>query len=67
MSARVTSDTLRRGGICLFGAKRACKRFGLDFRKLITVGYGVDEIEHIDDVTVQRLIALAKEDADGRR
>lgn len=65
MTVRVTSATLRKGGVCLFGAKRMCPTLGVDFRRLVTEGYPVEELEGIKDVTVQRLIAIARADAEG--
>lgn len=65
---RVTVNTLRQGRICLSGARRGCRQLGLDFRRLVTEGYLVEELRGIDDVTVKRLIAIAENgDSDGRR
>jgi len=52
------------------GAKRQCPTLGIDFRRLVTVGYPAEELAGIKDVTVQRLVAIARadaEEADGRR
>lgn len=65
---RVTGATLRKGGVCLNGARRMCPSLGLDFRRLIRHGYSVDELRHIDDATVRRLIEIAERGAgDGQQ
>lgn len=63
MTVRVTSTTLRQEGVCLAGARRMAPRLGVDFRRLMREGYPIEELEHIDDFTVKRLIARAKAEA----
>jgi hypothetical protein len=49
------------------GVRRGCTANGIDFRRLVKEGIPVDEIEHVQDPTVRRVIEQAKrrEDRNG--
>lgn len=66
MTVRITARTLRHEDICLNGARRMCPSLGVDFRRLMREGYPVDEVRHINDVTVKRLIERAEAEAKAR-
>jgi len=50
----------KHGGYCPGGIRYWCERHGLDFRKALTQGYPIEEIEAIDDVFAKRVVAIAK-------
>jgi len=58
---KVTLEHLRRVGYCGRGAKRACERHGIDWRRAIKEGgIEVSEIEHIDDAMIRKLVEVAR-------
>lgn len=57
---RVTITDIRSAGYCAPGLRRQCKALGLDIRRLVNDGIPIEELEMIDDVTVQRCVAEAK-------
>jgi hypothetical protein len=67
---RVTTDDLVKAGYCARGLRRHYKAIGLtreDFVRFVREGLPVEEIEHVDDLMVQRVIeaARAREAASG--
>lgn len=60
MSIRVTATDCQTLGICMSGVRRGCAANGIDFRRLVREGIPVEEIEHVSDPTVQRVIEQAK-------
>ncbi len=68
----MTILTLRDGlkaGLCVSGQKRFFQTHGLDFAEYVRNGLDVESLSHIEDVNLQRAIAVAteREGQDGRR
>ena len=60
---RVRYEHLAAMGLCVRGAKRIAKLHGIDRRKFLDIrenGIPISELEHIDDMLVQRLIKAVK-------
>lgn len=45
---------------CIRGTKEFCKRYNLDFRKLVREGLDVEELEGINDAMVENVIQYVK-------
>jgi len=59
---RVHVRHIRAAGFCAPGLKEICDIYGIDIRKLVREGIPVDEIEHIEDANVRKVIDAALED-----
>jgi hypothetical protein len=69
MSRKLTIQDCRDAGFCISpGVKEACREHGVDFRQLIRSGVPLEQVEHIDDISVQRAVAIAirRSENDGR-
>lgn len=64
---RIFLRHLPPAGFCSNGARRAAPSLGLDFRRFAREGIPVAEIEHMDDANVQRIIAVARKEAEVKR
>ena len=51
---------------CLFGVKRWCTRYEIDFKKLVRGEMPVEELEAVGDAMGNHVAALARRVADGR-
>ena len=51
---------------CLFGVKRWCTRYDIDFKKLVRGEMPVEELEAVGDAMGKKVAALAREVANGR-
>jgi len=51
---------------CLFGVKRWCTRYEIDFKKLVRGEMPVEELEATGDAMGKNVAALAREVANGR-
>jgi len=51
---------------CLFGVKRWCTRYDIDFKKLARCEIPVEELEATGDAMGKHVAALAREVANGR-
>lgn len=49
------------------GARRWFREQGFDFRRMCREGVPVEEVEHIEDELIQRVIEIAKGDDRGRK
>jgi hypothetical protein len=49
-------------GFCVRGARAKAKALGLDWRRFASSGIPVDEVRHIDDAQVQRMIEVAEKE-----
>lgn len=45
---------------CRRGARLWCETHGVDYKRLKTKGIPVSEVEHIDDIMGQRMVAIAR-------
>lgn len=61
MSHRVEIRDVRAAGLCLSGTRRHCAAVGLDFRRLVKEGLPMEEVAHLDDALVQRVVSAARE------
>lgn len=54
-------------GLCLRkGQKEFCRQHGIDFRRFCREGIPVEELTHIEDANLQKVIAhVRRRDADG--
>ena len=53
----ITANDIRAAGYCLhIGARRWCSQHGIDFTRLMREGIPVEDVEHIDDAMLQRVI-----------
>jgi len=50
---------------CLFGVRRWCTRYGVDFKKLARTEVPVEELENIGDAFGIKVAAKAREKANG--
>jgi hypothetical protein len=55
---------IEAAGFCVRGARAKAKALGLDWRRFVSSGIPVEEIRHIDDVQVQRMIEVAEREED---
>ena len=61
---RVRYEHLAALGLCVRGAKRIAHLHGIDRRKFLDIrenGIPISELEHIDDMLVQKLIQTVKD------
>ena len=60
MSRKLTIQDCRDAGFCINpGVKDACKLHGVDFRQLVREGVPLEQVENINDVSVQRAVQIA--------
>ena len=60
MSRKLTIQDCRDAGFCINpGVKAACKTHGVDFRQLVREGVPLEQVENINDVSVQRAVQIA--------
>jgi len=52
--------------LCVFGVRRWCTRYEVDFKKLIRNEVPVEELEAIGDAFGIKVAAKAREEANGR-
>lgn len=60
---RVTTDDLVKAGYCARGLRRHYKALGLtreDFVRFVREGLPAEEIEHVDDLMVRKVIEAAR-------
>lgn len=60
MTGKLTIQDIRHAGFCVKGSILHARRLGLDDRKLVREGLPLSEVDGIDDLNVQRCIAVAK-------
>jgi hypothetical protein len=61
MTGKLTINDCRAAGFCINpGVKTACKTHGVDFRQLIREGVPLEQVENIQDISVQRAVEIAK-------
>jgi hypothetical protein len=59
---KITIQHLRQAGYCVRGTKAVCKRHGIDWDAAVRAGgLDVEQVQHIDDAMIQRLIEVARE------
>lgn len=63
IDGRMTLADCREAGYCGRGVREKFDLLGLDFRRLVKEGIPVEELRHIDDAQIQRLVDMI----DGRR
>ena len=63
---KVELKHLRQLGYCRKGARKVCAEIAVDWNQLRTTGIPLTQLESVNDVAVQKLIALVKEQADGK-
>ena len=56
----VTVQDLRALKYCVPGSRQFCERYGLDWKRLVREGLQAEELAHIDDAMVSRLIEQAR-------
>lgn len=62
---RIRYEHLAAMGLCVRGAKRIAKLHGIDKQRFIEFrknGIPISELEHVDDMTIQKLIQMVKEE-----
>lgn len=60
MTAKVTIHDCKKAGYCRKGVRLHCELLGIDFKQLVRVGINIEELEHIEDAAVQKIIAQVK-------
>lgn len=50
-------------GFCVRGARTKARALGLDWRRFASSGIPADEVRHIDDAQIQRMIEVAEREA----
>ena len=63
---KVELKHLRQLGFCRKGARKVCAAIGVDWNQLRTIGIPLTQLEPINDVSVQQLVTLVKDQADGK-
>ena len=57
----ITWKHVRAAGFCLHhGARQWCHANGIEFRRLMTEGIPIEEVEQIDDAMARRVIEVAR-------
>lgn len=62
---RITMNDLRRAGHCASGIKAFFSRHDVSLRKLAREGVTLEEVAHIKDANLDRVIEMAKERTNG--
>lgn len=57
---RITTDHTSAVDYCQRGTFASCKKLGIDYRRLVKEGIPIEELEHIDDEMVQRVLRIAR-------
>ena len=68
MSIVVTIDHIRRarelhGGYCPSGMRIWCERHGVSFRQLLQEGCPIEDVAHIKDAFLERVLDIARSDS----
>lgn len=58
IDGHITLADCREAGYCGRGVREKFDLLGLDFRRLVKEGIPVEELRHIDDAQVQRLVEM---------
>lgn len=56
----LTVNDCREAGYCVKGVRRRCNELGLDFRAFARGGFPFADVEHLDDIAVQRSLVVAR-------
>ncbi len=58
---RITVNDLRKAGHCASGVKAFFTGHGVSMRKLVQEGLTLDDVSHIEDANLDRVIEIAQE------
>lgn len=65
MTRKLTIQDCRDAGFCISpGVKEACAAHGINFRQLVREGVPLEQVENIEEISVQRAVAIANKRID---
>ena len=61
MTRKLTIQDCRDAGFCIHpGVKEACRKYNIDFRKLVKEGIPLEQVENLPDANVKRAVGIAE-------
>lgn len=65
MARNIITDDIRAAGFCVDGLREWAEAHDLNLRKIVKGQYTIDDVEHIEDANIQRVIEIARKRHEG--